>query len=139
MTIGVQEVLEGLQSAVNKYGRDTTYASRDTAFNPNDSFASCRYVDPVSHEPLCIVGVALVEFLGVPATRFTEGPEYHQTNTRRILGLGAWGGPLTGYDITSSALEVLAKAQNVQDTHGTWGAALDTAIEFAASLAVGVR
>lgn len=105
--------LELLEAAVAERGADYVY--------PHEL---CEYT--LDHQPACIVGVALAKAGVDPELLVSNG-----VGSIRELSLGdrwaqRFSPPLT-FTITEDAVSVWAAAQEVQDSHGTWGQALEAA------------
>ncbi|AGY47121.1 hypothetical protein CN1A_12 [Clavibacter phage CN1A] len=114
--INLNNVIELLEAAVDKKGRE--YVDPDAL-----SHTRCSYAKDGA--PSCIVGHVLVD-LGVPVEELTDSglgevSELFNDNDPYYVEI------VSRVTATGPALEVLSKAQAVQDQQGTWGDALDSA------------
>lgn len=110
------QVIDDLAKIVAEYGPDTIYRDRDEEY-ASSSVDSCRYFDPHTNEPLCIVGVWL-DRRGIDRERFL-GPSNEDAFATLIEG-----GILPEFAFDDDARAALCAAQSTQDTGGTWGDAL---------------
>jgi hypothetical protein len=114
MLYNAQDVIEWLRKAVAEKGPDYVY--RDSG----DDGGACMYYSESSHQPRCLVGVALhkaglIDYGLVTSRRVNEGVG--------IIRLAAY----LNLPLSSGALSVLSIAQDEQDGGSTWGNALQRA------------
>lgn len=106
-------VTKALKDAVKARGRDYVYA---------DEFGSaCYYV--VDQKPACLVGEVLATSFGIPI----DVLEPLDTTAEDVLDTLQHDGVLT---CTPTAVDMLMRAQRVQDEAESWGEALDSALRM---------
>lgn len=146
MTIKIdsKKALTLLRKAVKQKGKDYV--------DPNVAEGGCAYVR--DGEASCIVGhvVAYVKPNLIPAIELWESngdyvPYYEREERGGGLGIGS-GGDVAVEDLAralsddgeidfdGNAVEILQRAQNVQDNGNTWGEALEAALVRAGELEV---
>lgn len=124
-TINEYEVRNALADAVLERGNGYVYQEHFGGAAP------CRYV--VDGEPACIVGVALISYLGVewPRARYDASFAANGTIAYLLDELRD-----AGIEFTPAALLMLTAAQAVQDGGGTWGMAESAALSVMQAYAV---
>lgn len=123
-TINEYEVRNALADAVLERGYSYLYQE-------NFSVSACKYV--VDGEPACIVGVALISYLGIewPRARYDTSLAANGTIAYLLDELRD-----AGIEFTPAALLMLTAAQAVQDGGGTWGLAESVALSVMSALSV---
>lgn len=122
-TINEYEVRNALADAVLERGNGYVYQEHFGGAAP------CRYV--VDGEPACIVGVALISYLGIewPRSRYDTDKPANGTIAYILDELRD-----AGIEFTPAALLMLTAAQSVQDGGGSWGMAEGAALSIMAAL-----
>lgn len=96
--------------------------------DPNSRAEGCRYIE--NGAPSCIVGTALVR-MGFDVNEIAELDTEDRGHSTRIGNSSSY---LVTDRLSAEAVEVLSRAQSVQDGGGTWGEAATHAIEFYESM-----
>lgn len=117
--IGKREAARILRRVVAKHGPDTRYRDRDRT-----NYVTCKYVNS-DGAPLCIVGVALVEELGVDPALLMVAKSFRLDDTYGLYNEV----PQLQEIITPAAAAVFQRAQTEQDFDATWGAAVERATD----------
>jgi hypothetical protein len=99
--------------------REVVAERPDYVYRPPDD-RGCCYIDRVTDEPSCLIGHVLVRAGWTPS-------ELRRANRSSVDDLP----PALRRDISEEAACLLAEAQAVQDTKGTWAQALAEAERFA--------
>ncbi len=108
------EALSWLRLAVETQGRDFVYCSTgSTCFYLPQPVGTFGKDDP-RYRTGCLIGVAM-QLAGRTITASNEGRDPHFQS---------------GWNLSYEAASVLFRAQSVQDVGGSWGHALDDAVEY---------
>lgn len=89
-----------------------------------DASRECRYVNPETREPCCIVGTALVE-LGVPARKFYDDEDLNSGTSARTMFRHMADELGLENDLTYDEWAAIDDAQCAQDTGVVWGEAIE--------------
>lgn len=122
MNITMENVLPLLKAAVDTRGGNYRYT---------EHYGSCVYVDSITDEPLCLIGVLLVQNGANPKALSCNGSVSTLFMLQESIN---WDGPVLGVTATDGAQQVMRAAQVSQDTDGTWGEAYRKAVAMHESL-----
>ena len=120
--ITVKKAISGLRRAVRERGKDYCYLAQLKSIAGPDG-ESCVYFDP-NGNPSCIIGHVFY-YNGITPQDLSIDGFNVRANASNIYSIDVAGG------VTPKARELLAKAQTTQDSGGTWGAALEEALDRA--------
>lgn len=132
ITLGLDKTIQLLRNALDRRGAGYVYKDDSRFPQDEDGDTRCVYVardengDPC---PACLVGEVFAE-AGVSLTLFLNTP-YFENRSLNEMGVLRLKPHLPKFDllVTPAALEALHKAQNIQDSGGTWGEAVNAGIE----------
>jgi hypothetical protein len=117
--VTASQTVDLLRQAVLIKGPDYIYPS--SLKSPHNNL--CQY--EIDGEPACIVGYVMSFFPNLSWDYWRDGDDERQFNAggySQIEGLRE--------QFTPAAVEVLGRAQTIQDDGRTWGTALERAIDF---------
>jgi hypothetical protein len=100
---------------------DNAVARRGADYNYRDHHVMCRYV--IDGQPACIVGDILINDVGLDP-QILETDELNSSSSDLVLDVLTEQGLI---DIKDDALTMLSVAQDMQDRHEPWGAAVEEA------------
>lgn len=128
----VEDVEAALARVVERYGANTLYQNRDPAFQVT---GRCRYINEAG-QPMCIVGVVLVEEWGFDPKRILSVEDVPYEDREAMMGEGCINNvdsmPRSPHfrkavPMTYEASVLLTEVQNRQDSGYTWGEAVRSA------------
>jgi hypothetical protein len=123
-----EDAVLGLKKALAVKGEDYVY-ERPTFKLTNDiTINACAYFTPEGR-PSCIVGHVLAD-LGHTIDDL-DAPKMSPDGTFNTGATASMAMDYLGYELDEKTRSLLSIAQDYQDSGGTWGHAVETAIEFA--------